>query len=66
MLRYVLDERRWLRLLEESDAEELYAVIEANREARRTSIGYWIAESAQGRGVATRTAGAPVDHAFTA
>lgn len=109
MLGHVLDERRGLRLLDESDAGELYAVIEANRLylARwlpwapgqtldatrefirrstrqladnqgfqaamiddgaivgvlgfhrldwgnlRTSLGYWIAETAQGRGTVT-------------
>ena len=31
MLRFDLADGRWLRLVEESDAEELYAVIEANR-----------------------------------
>ena len=31
MLRCVLDDERWLRLLEEADAEELYAVVDANR-----------------------------------
>lgn len=120
MLRHVLDEHCWLRLLEESDAEELSTVIEANRDYlaqwmpwapgqtldgtrefirtsrrqladnqgfqvaivedgqiigcagyhridwdnRQTSIGYWIAESAQGRGTATRVARALVDYAF--
>jgi ribosomal-protein-serine acetyltransferase len=120
MLGHVLDERRGLRLLDESDAEELYAVIEANRlhlarwmpwapgqtlEATRefirrslrqladnqgfqvamidddaivgvlgyhrldwgnlaTSLGYWIAETAQGRGTVTLAVTALVDHAF--
>jgi ribosomal-protein-serine acetyltransferase len=115
-----LDDRCCLRLFEESDAEELYAVVLENREylsrwmpwapkqtpentlefirtSRRqlgenqgfqaaivedgrivgtigfhrvdwenlsTSIGYWIAESAQGRGNATRAVAALVDHAF--
>jgi ribosomal-protein-serine acetyltransferase len=31
VLRFSLDERRWLRLLEEADAESLYAVVDANR-----------------------------------
>ena len=31
MLTRALDQRRWLRLFEESDAEELYAVVDANR-----------------------------------
>ena len=31
MLRFSLDERHWLRLLEEADAEPLYAVVDANR-----------------------------------
>ncbi len=120
MLGHVLDERRGLRLLDESDAEELYAVIEANRlhlarwmpwapgqtldatlafirrSARQladnqgfqvamiedgaivgvlgyhrldwgnlaTSLGYWIAETAQGRGTVTLAVTALVDHAF--
>jgi ribosomal-protein-serine acetyltransferase len=119
MLTRVLDERRWLRLFEESDAEELYAVVDANREYlarwmpwaadddlekvrefirssrqltdtnafslaivedggivgsvgfhrvdrenRLTSIGYWIAESAQGRGTVTLAVTALLDHAF--
>jgi ribosomal-protein-serine acetyltransferase len=120
MLTFVLDERRRLRLLDDCDAEELYAVIDANRahlarwmpwaegqtlDATRafirdslrqladnrgfqvamidddaivgalgyhrldwqnlaTSIGYWIAESAQGRGTVTLATSALVDHAF--
>jgi ribosomal-protein-serine acetyltransferase len=32
MLRYPLDEDRYLRLTEEADAEEMYAVVDANRE----------------------------------
>jgi ribosomal-protein-serine acetyltransferase len=32
---------------------------------RRTTIGYWLAEAAQGRGLATRAVAALVDHAFT-
>jgi ribosomal-protein-serine acetyltransferase len=118
-LRIGLPEGCWLRLLEEPDAQELYAAIEANREHmahwmpwaagqtledtlafiqrtreqlasndgfqtaviddgrivgvvgfhgvswlhRSTSIGYWLAESAQGRGTMTRAVGALVDHA---
>ncbi len=31
MLRHSLDEHRYLRLLDESDADELYAVVDANR-----------------------------------
>ncbi len=121
MLTCALDDRRWLRLFEEADAEELYAVIEANREYlsvwlpwvpgqtlektlefirfsrrqlgenqgfqvavieegaivgttgyhridwenRSTTVGYWLAESAQGRGSMTLAATALVDHAFT-
>jgi ribosomal-protein-serine acetyltransferase len=120
MLGHVLDERRALRLLDETDAEELYAVIETNRahlarwmpwaagqtldatrefirkslrqladnqgfqvamiddEAivgalgyhrldwgnRATSLGYWIAETAQGRGSVTLSVSTLVDHAF--
>ncbi|MBV9414063.1 MAG: GNAT family N-acetyltransferase [Solirubrobacterales bacterium] len=116
-----IDERCFLRLLEEADADALYTVVDANREYlarwmpwaanqtlegthdficdtrkqladnrgfvvaiivdgrivgtagfhhvdwenRSTSIGYWIAESCQGRGIATRTAGALTDHAFS-
>jgi ribosomal-protein-serine acetyltransferase len=119
-LRIGLSEGYWLRLLEESDAQELYAAIEANREHlarwmpwaagqtledtlafirrtreqlasndgfqtaviegdrivgvvgfhgvswlhRSTGIGYWLAESAQGRGNMTRAVGALVDHAL--
>jgi ribosomal-protein-serine acetyltransferase len=117
---FALDEQRRLRLVEESDADEVYAVIDANRaylsewmpwaegqtldgtrafirksarqhadnqgfqaamvdadaivgsigyhrldwENLATSIGYWIAESAQGRGTATLAVTALVDHAF--
>jgi ribosomal-protein-serine acetyltransferase len=35
-----------------------------NREHRKTEIGYWLAESAQGRGVMTRAVRAMVTHAF--
>ncbi len=115
-----LSEGRWLRLLEESDAQELYAAIDANRDHlarwmpwaagqtpedtlafigrtreqlagndgfqaavvedgriagvigfhgvswqhRSTGIGYWLAESAQGRGTMTRAVRALVEHAF--
>jgi ribosomal-protein-serine acetyltransferase len=110
----------YLRLLEESDAEELYRLVDANRPylaewmpwaadqtlegtaafihgalrrladkngfelalvlderiigaagfagvdwvARSTSIGYWLAEEHQGRGLMTRAVRALVDHAF--
>jgi ribosomal-protein-serine acetyltransferase len=110
-----------LRLLEESDAEALYAVVDANRhylarwlpwaagqtlegtvtfiratrrqlanddgfqsaiveddriigmvgfhavswQQRSTSIGYWLAESAQGRGIMTNAVRALTDHALT-
>ena len=110
-----------LRLLEESDAEELYALVDANRDhlarwlpwaagqtlegtatfiratrrqlanddgfqsaivedgriigmvgfhsvswqQRSTSIGYWLAESAQGRGIMTHSVRALTDHALT-
>jgi ribosomal-protein-serine acetyltransferase len=120
MSRCALTDGQWLRLVEESDAEELHAVIEANRDHlarwmpwaagqtledtasfigrtrgqlvdndgfqsvivedgrilgvvgylgvswqhRSTTIGYWLAESAQGRGTMTRAARALVDHAF--
>jgi ribosomal-protein-serine acetyltransferase len=119
-LRIGLSEGCWLRLLEESDAQELYVVINANRDHlarwmpwtdgqtlqdtlafiqrtreqlasndgvqtaviedgriagvigfhgvawqhRSTSVGYWLAESAQGRGTMTRAVRALVDHAF--
>lgn len=112
--------KQQLRLLEESDAGELHAVVEANREYlarwmpwaagqtledtelfvrdtrkqltdnngfqtaiidherivgmigfhglswqhRSTSIGYWLAEPAQGSGTMTRSVEALVDHAF--
>ena len=115
-----LDERTYLRLPEESDAEEIYAVVSANRaylsrwmpwapnqtleatlefirasrkqvadnqgfqtlivqdgaivgvlgvhsidwENRSTTVGYWIAEEAQGRGTVTRAVAALVDHAL--
>lgn len=115
-----LTDKRRLCLLEESDAPELYAVIEANRDHlagwmpwaagqtledtlafiqrtreqatnnngfqtavieddrivgmvgfhsvswdhSSTSIGYWLAEPAQGRGTMTRAVKALVDHAF--
>lgn len=121
-LRVQLSTGRWLRLLDESDAQELYSVIEANRDAlarwmpwaagqslhdtqafiratreqlarndgfqtavidhghivgivgfhgiswqhRSTSIGYWLAESAQGHGTVTDAVSALVDHAFGA
>ena len=121
-LRVQLSKGRWLRLLDESDAQELYSVIEANRDAlacwmpwaagqtledtltfirgtreqlarndgfqtavidhgrivgmigfhsiswrhRSTSIGYWLAESAQGDGTMTDAVRALVDHAFGA
>lgn len=115
-----LAEGRWLRLLEERDAPELHAAVEANRdhlarwlpwadgqtavdtlafirrtrgqllgnkgfqmavveddrivgmvgfpslswESRSVSIGYWLAESAEGRGTMTLAVKALVDHAF--
>jgi ribosomal-protein-serine acetyltransferase len=115
-----LGEGRGLRLLTDSDAPELHAVIETNREYlarwmpwaagqtladtltfiqhtheqlandnglqmavieeaqivgmvgfrniswdyRSTSLGYWLAESAQGRGTMTRAVHALVEHAF--
>jgi ribosomal-protein-serine acetyltransferase len=117
---FSLDEQTQLRLFEESDAEELYAVIAANRvylsqwmpwapnqtpdgtlafirtsrkqladnqgfqtaivqdgrivgvlgfhsidwENLSTTIGYWIAEDAQGRGTITRSVAALTEHAF--
>ena len=110
----------YLRLLEEADAEELYRLVERNRDylaewmpwaaaqtlegtaafvqaalrrhadrngfemglilderivgaagfagidwvARATSVGYWLAEGHQGRGLMTRAVRALVDHAF--
>ena len=121
VLSYRIDERCVLRLLEEADASELYAVVDDNREylarwmpwaanqtleatvefirdsrkqladnqgfvvaivddgrivgtlgfhrvdweSRSTSIGYWIAESCQGRGIVTRAVRALTDHAFS-
>jgi ribosomal-protein-serine acetyltransferase len=120
VLSFRIDEHRGLRLLEEDDANELYAVVDANRqflarsmpwaasqtlegtldfirtsrgqladnegfqvaivvdgrvvgvlgfhrvdwENRSTSIGYWIAEAAQGRGTVTQAVRALTDHAF--
>lgn len=117
---FSLNGQTHLRLLEESDADELYAVIAANRaylsrwmpwapnqtldgtlafirtsrrqladnqgfqtaviqadgivgvlgfhqidwQNRSTTIGYWIAEAAQGRGTITRAVAALVTHAF--
>jgi ribosomal-protein-serine acetyltransferase len=119
-LRIELSEGCWLRLFEESDADELYALVTANRnylarwmpwatgqtledtvafiqltrrqlatndgfqtavieggriigvvgfhgvswQRRSTSIGYWLAEPAQGRGTMTRALRALIDHAF--
>ncbi|MEO6857193.1 MAG: GNAT family protein [Solirubrobacteraceae bacterium] len=116
-----LDDHHHLRLFEESDAPELFAVVAANRdylsrwmpwaavqteagtlefiqasrrqfaasqgfqaaiiagehivgtlgfhrldwENRYTNIGYWIAEDAQGQGIATRAAGVLVEYAVT-
>ncbi len=120
MFRLALSDGRWLRLLEESDARELHAAIEANREHlapwmpwaagqtlastvafitrtrrqlrdndgfqtvvvedgqivgvigyhgiswrdRSTGLGYWLTESAQGRGTMTLAVRALMDHAF--
>jgi ribosomal-protein-serine acetyltransferase len=120
MLTHRLDERRELRIVEHSDAEELYEIVADNREHlaiwmpwaagqtlestvafidasrkqlaanqgfqaaivqdgeivgvigyhridwqhRSTSLGYWLAESAQGRGTITTATRALVDHAF--
>jgi ribosomal-protein-serine acetyltransferase len=120
MFEVELSEERVLRLLDESDAGELHAVIDANRaylarwmpwaagqtledtsafiqrtreqltnnqgfqaaivergrivgvagfhgvdwQHRSTSLGYWLAKSAQGRGTMTRAVHALVDHAF--
>ncbi|NTV03369.1 GNAT family N-acetyltransferase [bacterium] len=41
----------------------LHDISAANRTA---SIGYWLAESCQGRGITTRATGALLDHAFCA
>jgi ribosomal-protein-serine acetyltransferase len=120
MLTRALAEGRWLRLFEDGDAEELYAVVDANRaylaqwmpwaqdddlekvrdfirasrqlgdnegfsvamveegrivgtagfhrldwRSRLTSVGYWIAETSQGRGTVTLTVSALLDHAFS-
>jgi ribosomal-protein-serine acetyltransferase len=120
MPRFDLADGLQLRVLEESDAEELYGVVERNRaylaewlpwpaeqtlegtlgfikktrdqleendgfqtamvvdgrivgsvgfvgirwDARATSIGYWLAEEHQRRGLMTRAVGALTDHAF--
>jgi ribosomal-protein-serine acetyltransferase len=120
MLRFELSDGHHLRLLEESDAEELYTLIDANRvyltrwmpwaqeqtlggtlefiratrrqvadndgfqvtiategrivgvvgfrgvdwPNRATSIGYWLAEAAQGHGTMTEAVRALVDHAL--
>jgi ribosomal-protein-serine acetyltransferase len=120
MLAQRLDDRRTLRLIEHSDAPELYDVVLANREHlaawmpwaagqtldgmvafidasrkqlaanqgfqaaiiqdakivgvigydrvnwqnRSTSVGYWLAESAQGHGTITAATTTLVDHAF--
>ncbi len=120
MIQFALSEGQRLRLLEESDAQELYAVVDANRDYlarwlpwaasqtledtrifiqrtreqlisndgfqtaiaedhklvgvvgftdiswqhRSTTIGYWLAEAAQGRGIMTRAVRALVDHAI--
>jgi RimJ/RimL family protein N-acetyltransferase len=63
-----------LRPLEESDAEALARLVAANRDYlarwlvdwanRATSIGYWIAESSQGRGTVTEAVRALTKHAF--
>jgi ribosomal-protein-serine acetyltransferase len=124
VLRHELPGGHALRLLEESDADELFALIDANREHlgpwmpwvqrerapadvlpfvratrkqiadndglqtaivdpggrivglvgfhnvdwlnRKTSIGYWLAADAQGRGTMTEAVRALVDHAFAA
>jgi ribosomal-protein-serine acetyltransferase len=119
-VRFPLSDDFHLRLLEEGDAEELYRLVDANRDylaewmpwaadqtlegtaafigttmrrhaenngfetalvldgriagaagfagvdwiARSTSIGYWIAEANQGRGLMTSAVRALVDHAF--
>jgi ribosomal-protein-serine acetyltransferase len=120
LCRIELADDRWLRPLEESDAQALYEVIKADRDRlarwmpwaagqtfedtlafiqrtreqlannngfqtavivdghlvgmvgfhgvswdhRSTSIGYWLAESAQGRGTMTRAVQALIEHAF--
>jgi ribosomal-protein-serine acetyltransferase len=119
-VRFPLSENSYLRLLEMQDAQEVYALVESNRDylaqwmpwaagqtlertasfirtaqerhaasngfetvvvlderivgaagfagvdwvARSTSIGYWLAEAHQGRGLMTRAVKALVDHAF--
>lgn len=120
MLTRPLGDGEWLRLFEEADADELHALVVANRDylsrwmpwapgqtpeatlgfirasrrqladnrglqlaivkrgaivgvcgyhaidwaSRSTTIGYWIAETAQGSGTVTRAAEALTDHAF--
>jgi ribosomal-protein-serine acetyltransferase len=119
-VRFDLGDDFHLRLLEEGDAEELYALVDANRDylaewmpwaadqtlertvgfirttmrrhaenngfetalvldgriagaagfagvdwvARSTSIGYWLAEAHQGRGLMTKAVRTLIDHAF--
>jgi len=119
-VRFPLSENSYLRLLEQRDAEELYALVERNRShladwmpwaaeqtlegttafirsaeqrhaagngfetvlvvderiagaagfsgidwvARSTSVGYWLDEAHQGRGLMTRAVKALVDHAL--
>lgn len=119
-MRLEVADRCYLRILEEADAEELYELVDANRDhlaewmpwaaeqtleqtanfirtarrrheerngfemalvldermigaagfagidwvARATSVGYWLAEEHQGRGLMTRAVKALVDHAF--
>ena len=79
MFTHRIDEELELRLYEEADTAELYALVDANREHirqwmtwpdrmrsdnRKTEMGYWLAASAQGKGVMTRTVRAMVAHAF--
>ena len=81
-----IDDTLELRPLAHAHADELYAVVDANRaylrrwmswvdntksaddirafEARRTEIGYWLAEPQQGRGIMTRACRRFIDYLF--
>lgn len=78
-LESVEDERRFIRAARERDAREdgfQSGIWEAgklvggigfhyvNRPNRKTELGYWLAEHAQGRGIMTRACSAMVEHAI--